>query len=158
HLASATLYLSALLLPPSSLSSSSPSLLLSLSFTIPKPTNKANISDNSAQLPQPSQQQPTANAFADAFYAFLAQGLTAFAATQGKQATPIAPSFPTFIVAPSLIPAGMSIPPIFPEIETYILLDIACHKFIPINLCKLDSKYHMKVDISDIDKNAPHAK
>ncbi|KAH0586186.1 hypothetical protein H2248_007445 [Termitomyces sp. 'cryptogamus'] len=46
-------------------------------------------------------------------------------------------SFPAF-VSTDQSPAGKSLPTLFPTIKTSMLLDIAHHKFCPMDLCKLD--------------------
>ncbi|KAG5337479.1 hypothetical protein C0989_009575 [Termitomyces sp. Mn162] len=90
-------------------------------------------------------------------YAFAAlanqlPGLTSsFAAGMPGVQTNPPPSFPAF-VSTDQSPAGKSLPVLFPTIKTSMLLDIACHEFHPMDLCKLNpaSKFrHTDLDCTD---------
>ncbi|KAG5349605.1 hypothetical protein C0989_002804 [Termitomyces sp. Mn162] len=72
------------------------------------------------------------------------------AGMQGAQPNP-PPSFPAFI-STDQSPASKSLPALFPTIKTSLLLEIACHEFCPMDLCKLDpaSKFrHADLDHMD---------
>ncbi|KAF9459368.1 hypothetical protein BDZ94DRAFT_1146997, partial [Collybia nuda] len=49
-----------------------------------------------------------------------------------------------------------SLPNLFPSVEPSLLLDIACHEFCPIDLCKLDLHFWSKADVECLESTAPH--
>ncbi|KAG6875365.1 hypothetical protein C0993_009577 [Termitomyces sp. T159_Od127] len=72
---------------------------------------------------------------------------------QGVQANP-PPSFPAFLLTDQSL-AGKSLPALFPAIETSLLLDIACHKFHPMDLCKLNPALKFRhADWDHMDSNS----
>jgi hypothetical protein len=68
---------------------------------------------------------------------------------------PVQPSFPAF-VSTDISSAGKLLPSLFPSVETSMLLEIAWHKFQPIDLCKLNSRFRSKVDVECLDSTTPH--
>ncbi|KAF8218595.1 hypothetical protein L208DRAFT_1349726, partial [Tricholoma matsutake] len=70
---------------------------------------------------------------------------------------PVAPAPPSFLafISTDVSPASKSLPSLFPAIDTSMLLEIAQHKFHPIDLCKLDSHFRNKADVKRLESATP---